>query len=189
MLMSTQTKLLTLEDYAAWEEPENEYVTELVKGVVVREPRPGRLHARVQFELAHRLKLWLERRETGGGEVLGESGFILSDEPATVRGPDVSVLLTRRESRENPGDWIRRAPDVAVEVLSPSDRSGAMQQKIAEYLEAGALRVWIVDPRGRTATIYRPDGSATLLRPDGTLEGEDVLPGFALPLADLFGEP
>jgi len=186
--MSTQAKLLTLEDYAAWDEPENEYVTELVKGVVVREPRPGRLHARVQFELARILGDWLREHAPGRGEILGGCGFILSEEPATVRGPDVAVLLSRRESRDNPGDWIRRAPDVAVEVLSPSDRSGAMQQKIAEYLEVGALRVWIVDPAGRTATIYRQDGSATPLRADGTLDGEDVLPSFALPLEDLFGE-
>lgn len=186
--MATQTKLLTLEEYADWDEPENEYVTELVKGIVVREPRPGRLHARIQFELAHRLKTWLEHRQQVGGEILGESGFILSEEPATVRGPDVSVLLSHRESRDNPGDWIRRAPDIAVEVLSPSDRSGDMRQKIAEYLETGAQRVWIVDPRGRSATVYRPDGSATVLKEADTLTGEDVLPGFALSLQELFGE-
>jgi Uma2 family endonuclease len=179
---------VTLEQYADRDEPENDYVTELAKGVVVREPRPGRLHGRVQFELARALGNWMREHGPGEGEILGESGFILSEEPATVRGPDVSVLLTRRESRNNPGDWIRHAPDVAVEVLSPSDRSGAMQEKVTEYLQNGALRVWIVDPKGRTAMIYRPDGSATLLREGDTLEGEDVLPGFALQLGDLFGE-
>ena len=88
---------------------------------------------------------------------------------------------------DEPGGWIRGAPDVVVEVLSPTDTSSRMQRKTLEYLGAGALRVWIVDPGARTVTVYRPDGSATLLRGQETLDGEDVLPGFSLDLEELFG--
>jgi len=176
--------LTTLKGYAESDEPEDEHVTELVRGTVVREPRPGRAHARVQFELARRLGNWVEER--GSGEILGESGFILSDDPPIVRGPDVAVVLSPPSGDDEPGGWIRGAPDVAIEVLSPSDTSSVMQQKTLEYLEAGAARVWIVDPEANTVTVYRPDGSAALLRAPQRLDGEDVLPGFSLPLGELF---
>jgi Uma2 family endonuclease len=134
--MTTETQLLTLADYAALDEPEDAYVTELVRGVVVREPRPRRLHGLIQVEMTYQLKTWAKKH---GGEVTAESGYILSEEPATVRGPDVAVVVEPRSSDEQPGGWVRDAPDVAVEVLSPSDTSSAMQRKTLEYLEAGAV--------------------------------------------------
>jgi len=78
------------------------------------------------------------------------------------------------------------APDVAVEVLSPSDASTAVQQKMHEYLTSGAKLVWVVDPALRSVTVYRADGSARVLRSGDTLEGEDVLVGFSVRLAELF---
>ena len=182
--MATKTDLLSLEGYAALDEPEDEYVTELVRGMVVREPRPGSPHARTQFRLAYHLTDWV--RAHGEGEIYGESGFILSEDPGTVRGPDVAVVLRSHSWEGEPGQWIRGAPELAVEVLSPSDTSSGIQQKVLEYLEFGAQLVWIVDPAARTVTVYRPDGSAMLLREEQTLTGEDVLPGFSLELTDLF---
>jgi Uma2 family endonuclease len=176
--------LLTLHDYAALSEPENEYVTELVRGVIVREPRPRNVHGEVQVEVAFRLKTWaIPRRAV----VTVESGYILSEKPATVRGPDVAVTLERRATEGVPGGWVRGAPDLAVEVLSPSDSASAMHQKTLEYFDAGARLVWIVDPHSRTVTVLRPDGSATVVRDVGTLDGEDVLEGFSLEVAELFG--
>lgn len=181
--MTSETKLLTLADYAARDDPEDEYVTELVRGVVVREPRPKRRHGLVQAELTYHLKGWAKRH---GAEVTVESGYILSEEPATLRGPDVAVVLEPRPSDGGPGGWVRDAPDVAVEVLSPSDASSAMQQKTLEYLEAGARLVWIVDPEARTVTVHRPDGSANILREHQTLTGEDVLVGFSVEVREIF---
>ena len=182
--MTSIADLTTLEGYAALDEPEDGCVTELVRGTVLREPRPGRTHARVQFEIARRLGNWVAER--GSGEILGESGFILADDPPTVRGPDVALVLRPPSGAEEPGGWIRGAPDVAIEVLSPSDTFSAVQRKTLECLEAGAARVWIVDPGARTVTVYRPDGSATLLRASHTLRDADLLPGFSLSLAELF---
>jgi Uma2 family endonuclease len=119
-------------------------------------------------------------------QVTAESGYILSDEPATLRGPDVAVVVRPRSTRGEPGGWIRGAPDVAVEVLSPSDTSSAMQEKTLDYLGAGAKLVWIVDPRARTVTVVRADGSARILRAHETLEGEDVLSGFSVAVTELF---
>jgi Uma2 family endonuclease len=73
-----------------------------------------------------------------------------------------------------------------VEVLPPSDNPVDVQQKVRDYLEAGARLVWVIAPAARTTTIYRADGSACLLREDDDLDGEDVLPGLTIPLAELF---
>lgn len=181
--MSTETTLLTLADYAALDEPEDAYRTELVRGVVVREPRPRELHGAVQVTLAFHLKA---RARPRGARVTADSGYILFEEPATVRGPDVAVVLEPRPTEGQPGGWVRGAPEVAVEVLSPSDSSMGVQEKTLEYLEAGARLVWIVDPDAHTVTVYRPDGSANLLREHDVLEGEDVLPGFSLPAREIF---
>ena len=162
---------------------EDEYLSELVRGFVVREPRPGRAHGRVQAAVASALHGWGKKL---GADVTTESGYILSDEPATLRGPDVAVVVEPRAGGAGPSTWTRGAPDVAVEVLSPSDTSSAIHQQTLDYLEAGSYLVWIVDPGARTVTVYRPDGSARMLREHETLDGEQVLPGFAVPLSELF---
>lgn len=182
--MQTQSTPLTLSEYAALDEPDESLVTELVCGVVVREPRPGRSHGRLQARIAGLLDAWARQV---GAEVTTESGYILSDDPATVRGPDIAVVLAPGSPEDVPGGWVRGAPDVAVEVLSPSDTSTLMHRKTLDYLRAGARLVWIVDGASRTVTIYRPDGSARVLDGDGTLDGEGVLEGFSVALSDLFG--
>ena len=181
--MTTNTKRFSLSDYAALDESENEYLTELVDGVVVREPRPGRPHGRLQARLAYHLESWAGGH---GAEVTVESGYVLSEEPATVRGPDVAVVLDPGAAVEQPPGWLRGAPDVAVEVLSPSDTATAIHIKTSDYLAAGARLVWIVDPVLRTVTIHRPDGSARVLGEDDTLGGEDVLEGFTVRVTELF---
>lgn len=182
--MPTNTALLTLAEYAALDERDDAYRSELVRGTVVREPRPSRAHGRMQVRLAYRLEAWAR---THDAEVTVESGYVLSEDPATVRGPDVAVVVGPREGRGEPGGWTRGAPDVAVEVLSPSDASSAVQRKVLEYLEAGVRLVWIVDPEAGTILVHRPDGSARLLRGDDLLGGEDVLEGFSVTLDELFG--
>jgi Uma2 family endonuclease len=183
--MATDTTLLTLEEYATLDEPDDACVSELVRGVVAREPRPGRAHGRVQVRVAHALETWARSVDA---EVTVESGYILCEEPATLRGPDVAVVLAPRSGEGEPGGWVRGAPDLVVEVLSPSDTSTAIQQKLLDYLRAGTKLVWIVDPTARAVTVYRSDGSARVLLERDVLEGEDVLAGFSVPLTELFGE-
>lgn len=77
---------------------------------------------------------------------------------------------------------------MAVEVLSPSDNPLEVQQKVRDYLEAGGRLVWVVAPEAKTVTVYRADGSARLLREQDQLDGEGVLPGLMIPLAQVFGE-
>jgi len=183
--MGTEVALLTLEEYARLDEPDDGYVSDLVRGVVVREPLPGRVRGRIQVRIASALEAWAREN---GADVTAESGYILSDDPPTLRGPDVAVVVQPRSGEGQPGGWIRGAPDVVVEVVSPSDTSVAMHQKTLEYLGAGAKLVSIVDPGAHTVTVFRADGSARILREHETLDGQDVLAGFSLAIAELFAE-
>ena len=110
--------------------------------------------------------------------------------PGLVRLPDVAFaswdrIPGGRVTFEPIADF---APDLAVEVLNLTNTRAEMARKRREYFEAGVRLVWEVDPRSRTVTVYDAPEHCTLLDVSDTLEGGDVLPGFALPLADLFGE-
>jgi Uma2 family endonuclease len=126
----------------------------------------------------------------GGGRVLvGDVGFVLElpHDRDRVRAPDVAFVATARlPDGRLPEGFIRCAPDLAVEVLSPSDNPVDVQQKVRDYLSAGARLVWVVAPAARSATVHRADGSARLLREDDRLDGEDTLPGLLIPLSELF---
>jgi Uma2 family endonuclease len=158
--------------------------TELLRGVlVVREPAGG-LHGVVAMRLGIRLGQYVER--TGAGYVFAaETGFRLTTNPDTVRAPDVAFVRGDRL----PGPALRGfpglAPDLVVEVLSPDDRPTEVSARIADWLSAGTRLVWVVDPERRLAHVHRPDRSASDLTIDDALEGEDVLPGFACPLATI----
>lgn len=135
--------------------------------------------------MAFHLRRWAEQRDA---RVSVESGFVLERDPPTLRGPDVAVVLASSDVETDDHGWGLRAPDVAVEVLSPSDTSTAVHRKTLDYLNAGARLVWLVDDQARTVMVHRPDGSANLIRGDEALSGEDVLSGFSVSLAELFGE-
>jgi Uma2 family endonuclease len=116
-------------------------------------------------------------------------GILLARGPDTVRAPDVVFYRADRLPAGGiPSTYWELAPDLAVEVLSPSDRRGKVLKKVGEYLDAGTHLVWVVDPRRRTAVVYRPEGEPTILGADGILDGEDVLPGFRLALAEVWVE-
>lgn len=166
--------------------------TELVRGhLVVREPaswRHGDIAARLLVAISNHLTA--ERRRNGwtaprGRVVAAETGFTLYRNPDTVRAPDVAYIREERwQSLSNDG-FAEFAPDLAVEVLSPSDRPGAVFAKLADWLDAGTLLVWIVDPARRVAHVHRADGSDAQCTADDALDGEDVLPGLRVPLADM----
>jgi Uma2 family endonuclease len=114
-----------------------------------------------------------------------ETGFTLSRDPDTVRAPDVAFTRAERVAPPVRG-FVPAAPDLAVEVLSPDDRPGYVRDKVAEWLEAGTLAVWVVDPRERTVTVHEPQQTPLVLGETDSLSGGDVLPGFELALHDIF---
>jgi Uma2 family endonuclease len=118
------------------------------------------------------------------GTILAGTGFVLSRDPDTVRAPDVVFL---RADREIGDGFIDGAPELAVELVSPGDRPGYLREKVAEWLEAGAEAVWVVDPRAGTVTVPEGARGPRVLEETDTLDGGLVLPGFALDLRELFG--
>ena len=158
---------------------------ELVNGRIIEMPPHGGMHGHIASKIHRLLADHVER--AGGGELLvGDVGFILNlaSDPERVRAPDIAFIsASRLPERRVPEGFLTGAPDLAVEVLSPSDDPVDIQQKVRDYLDAGARLVWLVAPQVKTVTVYRSDGSARLLRDQDILEGEDVLPGFSIPLA------
>ena len=156
---------------------------ELVRGVlIVREP-PGLPHGRIAVELA--VALTTHARTNGLGRVYVESGFQLASNPDTVRGPDLAFISHSRIPDPEPRGFPNFAPDLAVEILSPDDRPGEVLSKVGDYLSAGTMLVWVVDPDRRLARVYRADGSEQIVTDRESLQGEDVVPGFACPLATI----
>lgn len=180
-------ELLTLEQFERLPE-EDEYRIELVRGRPVREPRPGAEHGWITGELIGRLHTHV--RDDRRGLVVTETGFLLTAEPPTVRGPDIAYIAARNLPAGGiPIGFWRVAPDLAVEVVSPSNAATEIQEKVLEYLVAGTRLVWVVDPRTRSVTVYRSRDQVRVLTGGDELDGADVLPGFRLVIGDLFAPP
>lgn len=124
------------------------------------------------------------------GYITGPDGFVVLPAGGPVRGPDVAYFSWASiPDRRRPDAPIPvMAPDLAVEILSESNTAGEMRRKRAEYLVAGVRLVWEIDPRDRTCVVYAPNQLPVSLTAADTLDGGDVLPGFALPLSELFAE-
>ncbi len=180
--MSSPARLVTAEELFNYPDTRR---YELVRGILrVSEP-PGGIHGRLAMKLGSRLDLHVTR--LGLGTVLVETGYLLERGPDTVRGPDVSFVSTTRLPPDRiPEQFIAGAPDLAIEILSPGDRWAEVEQKVADYLGAGARRVWLVDPKERRVIVRYPDRPSRVLTDRDILDGEDVVPGFELPLAELF---
>jgi Uma2 family endonuclease len=178
---------LTLEEFERLPEDPDGHKLELVRGMLVRERGlPDPPHARLQSRFAYLLERYHEERDVLG-RVYVNGHFLLAVDPPTVRVPDVACGVRERERPR--GDAARRSPfgpDLAVEVISPSNTWMEIQSKVDDYLGADVRLVWILDPRSRTCTVYRPGEAALRLEASGALEGGDVLPGLRIELSDLF---
>lgn len=176
---------LTAEEYAHIPARTDGMKDELVRGSVVCEPQPSFGHGVAAARIAHLLSSFVEQR--GLGTVVGEAGFVLERGPDTVRGPDVSFVSAERVAPHRGETFFEGAPDLAVEVVSPSNTRKSVADKTRDYLAAGARLVWNVDPRRETVTVHAPGAEATVLAADDRLDGGDVLPGFSVPARSLFG--
>jgi len=117
-----------------------------------------------------------------------ETGFLLSRDPDTVRAPDIAFIHKDHLPPDLPEDaFWPGAPDLAVEVVSPSDTSREVDEKAKAWLAAGAQLVWVVNPIGRFVSVYRRGQAALTLTEAEDLSGEDLLPGFHCRIADIFG--
>jgi Uma2 family endonuclease len=174
------TRLLTAEDLFRLG-PDPPY--ELVKGELIEVSPQGRVHGRVLSNLDYLLNH--EVRSNKSGEVLvGDVGFVLARNPDTVLAPDLAFVRTERLVDEGDG-YLELAPDLAIDVVSPSNTSLEIARKIELYLAGGSSEVWVVRPRERDITIHRAEGEAVVYRESDSLKSE-VLPTLDFSVNEIF---
>jgi len=166
--------------------PHNGCRYELVQGELRQIAPAGRRHGRIAAEFIGNLIAFVKKNNLG--EVLSsETGFIIDIAPDTVRAPDVSfVSRERAEATAEERGFFPGAPDLAVEVISPNDRYSEIKEKVSDWLRAGTQMVVVIDPHQRTATVYRAPDDICILTEGDMLDGGDVVPGWKMPLADVF---
>ncbi len=199
------TQRMTFADLMA--QPDDGCLHELVRGEIVRMPPPRTGHTYVEAALIEAIGRYLydraltldwqemqgrkARDKLVGRLMSGEAGvrFSLPDDPDQTRGLDVGYLSPEQVARleDVPDDeYIREMPVLVAEVISSSETADYINEKVTDYLAAGARLVWLLYPRTRSAMVLRADGTANTVPADGSLDGEDILPGFAEPLFNIF---
>jgi len=166
--------------------PSDDYRYELVKGELRKITPAGSRHGSIITRLLSALVQHVDVLTLG--EVFGpDTGFKIAEAPDTVRAPDIAfVSMERIPAGELNEQFWPGAPDLAVEVISPTDTLYELDEKIEEYMASGVALVWAVNPKRRTVTVYRPGASAEVLDENDQLDGRPVLPAFQYPIAKLF---
>ncbi|HID06224.1 MAG TPA: Uma2 family endonuclease [Armatimonadetes bacterium] len=158
---------------------------ELVKGVIVRMSPAGAEHGRIAALVLSELHRYVQTQNLGM-VFSAETGFKIAHDPDTVRAPDVAFVSNERLKDGIPTGYFEGPPDLAVEIISPFDRWCDVVAKVREWLNAGCSLVWVLDPQDKTAWVHRSLKEVEVLSKDEVLDGEDIVPGFKLPLAKIF---
>lgn len=165
-------------------------IVELVEGEIIEMPLPNGEHGEVLAILTVKIGHYVLQQ--GLGRVAtGDAGFVLERNPDgrdTVRGVDLAFISKSKAPAPLPNTLLELAPDLAVEVISPSNKVADMHRKIRQLLAAGTALVWIVHPETHTVEVHTQSG-ATTLEDDDILSGGDVLPGLEIPVRDIFPAP
>jgi len=182
--MSESAPLVTAEELARL--PDDGHRYELVEGRLVRMSPVNFDHGRIVMQIGFLLNRHLKQNPVG---VIGaEIGFKLATNPDTVRGPDVAFVRNERvPSPKGRRGFVKGPPDVAIEVLSPDDRTRDVHEKIEEYLARGVLLVAVVHPDDKIVEIFRPaTDKVTFESQTDILDLSDVIPGFSCQLREIF---
>lgn len=184
--MAIQDRLYTTHDLINM--PDNSKTYELHDGELVERILPARKHAILSAELS--IALYNYAKVHNAGTVVGsDGGYLLHTDPTThrqtVRVPDVSFVAKARETSDADDLYIG-APDLAVEVISPSETYTIIRGKLRDYFKYGTHLMWLVYPDAKQIEVYTAFDSATILSAADTLTGGDVLPEFSVKVADIF---
>ena len=182
--MVAKTQLMTADELLAL--PDDGYRCELVRGELRKMPPAGAEHGKLSLNIAVSLSLYVKAHNLG--EVYAaETGFRIGSDPDHVRAPDAAFI--RRERVDAAGlveGYWPGPPDLAVEVISPHDRYTEVEEKVADWLAAGVQLVILVNPRNRSVTLRAPGQPPVTLTDQDTLDGSPVIPGWQLPIRDIF---
>jgi Uma2 family endonuclease len=173
--MTTTSQITTAEQL--WVMPRDNERVELVRGELHMMSPGGGKHGVIAMRVGAMLFNFVEQHRLGT-VVAAETGFLLTRAPDTVRAPDVGFVRAERVPDPLPVKFWEGAPDLAVEVLSPSDTAEEIDVKVKEFLNAGTVEVIVINPKLRTVEVNRPDGTAVTLGPGDTLTGLQSVPGF-----------
>ncbi len=158
---------------------------ELVLGELVMMSPAGFEHGVVAGRVYGHLFIFVQQNQLGL-VTAAETGFQIGHDPDTVRAPDVGFIRADRVPLVRTRGFFQGAPDLAVEVVSPGDRAGDLLAKVRDWLSAGCQSVWVVDPTSQTVSIYRGSHEPAMLTDADVLADDVVLPGFRLPVAQIF---
>jgi Uma2 family endonuclease len=159
---------------------------ELVRGQIIHAAPTFRQHGRVESNFNHELRSFAEPRKLGK-VLVGEVGIYTGRDPDTIRGADVAFLSSERYARcRRKRGFLTVAPDLVVEVRSESESWADLEEKVREYLACGVRLVWVADPGTTTVRAYRSLEDFREFGASDMLPGDDVLPGFSVPVSRLF---
>jgi Uma2 family endonuclease len=166
--------------------PDDGFRYELVRGELRQMTPSGYGHGVLVGNLTGPVEQYVRTHQLG--QVCGaETGFRIARAPDTVRAPDIAFIRQARRGQEPlPEGFYEGSPDLAVEVLSPSDTVFEVEEKIAEWLRAGCSTVWVINAKRRSVSVHRSGGLVHVLTEADTLDGGELLPGFTLPVAQIF---
>jgi Uma2 family endonuclease len=185
--MATTAQLVTADDLFEMGE---DAPYELIRGVL-REVTPTTgMHGWVIMEFARRLGNFVVERRMGR-LYGGETGFVIEVGPDTVLAPDLAFVRRERipSPKEHRRGFMPVIPDLVVEVISPSNRRAEIEEKTNLYLSAGVELLWWFDPIRETVAVHRPHADRQVLTEEHALDGGIVLPGFQIPVAEIFRPP
>lgn len=159
---------------------------ELIRGELRTMAPAGYAHGKLAMDFATLLNVHVKANKLGA-VTAAETGFKLTTDPDTVRASDTAFVSQKRLDEVGPvqGYWPG-APDLAVEVVSPNDLYTEVSDKVAEWLQAGSKMVVVVNPRRQQVFVHAPDADVKVLEIDDTLDGGEVVPGWQLPIKELF---
>jgi Uma2 family endonuclease len=181
--MVTTSQLVTAEDLLRMPETER---YELWKGELRPMPPPNGRHGYTTCRISTPLSLYVEANNLGY-VFAGDTGFLLARDPDIVLGPDVAFVRPNRLPDGVPAEsYPQCAPDLAFEVVSPSDQARKVEEKAQDWMAYGCSMVVLVNARTRTVKVYRPGQPPRILQGDDVFDAEDVVPGFRLPLREIF---
>ena len=182
--MVSKPRLVTAEELLNM--PDDGYRYELVRGELRKMAPAGYRHGKSAGKINGLLFVHVTANNLGTVPT-AETGFLLASDPDLVRVPDVAFVRREREEAVGIVDgFFPGPPDLAVEVISPHDRYTEVAEKVEDWLRAGTRMVIVVDPRRRVATVHLPGREPVTLTEQDTLDGGDVVPGWRMPVVEIF---